>query len=90
MPSVYADDPVRERIAALINAMAPVPAEALTRETDLVDELGYDSLTVVELLFEFEREFGTGPLREDAAAEATTVGEVVELLLTHVNVGEHA
>ncbi len=62
-----------------------MPPAALDPEASLVDDLGYDSLTIVELMLEFERAFDLEPLPEDAALDATTVGEVVELMVPHVS-----
>ena len=53
--------------------------ETITPETNLIDDLGADSLDVVELIMSLEDEFGIAISDEDAA-ELYTVGRIVEYL----------
>ena len=66
------------------NALAQqfeVEPESITLETNLIDDLGADSLDVVELIMELEDEFGV-TISDEAAAELYTVGRIVEYLET--------
>ena len=56
-----------------------VEPESITLETNLIDDLGADSLDVVELIMELEDEFGV-TISDEAAAELYTVGRIVEYL----------
>ena len=53
--------------------------ETITPETNLIDDLGADSLDVVERIMSLEDEFGIAISDEDAA-QLYTVGRIVEYL----------
>ena len=52
---------------------------SITLDTNLIDDLGADSLDVVELIMSLEDEFGIAISDEDAA-QLYTVGRIVESL----------
>ena len=54
-------------------------AESITMDTNIVDDLGADSLDVVELIMALEDSFGVSISDEDAA-ELYTVRRIVEYL----------
>ena len=56
-----------------------VDPDSITMDTNLIDDLGADSLDVVELIMELEDEFGV-TISDEAAAELYTVGRIVEYL----------
>jgi acyl carrier protein len=53
--------------------------DSITMETNLIDDLGADSLDVVELIMALEDEFGVSISDEDAA-QLYTVGRIVDYL----------
>ena len=53
--------------------------EIISMDTNIVDDLGADSLDVVELIMSLEDSFGITISDEDAA-ELSTVGRIVEYL----------
>ena len=64
------------------NALAEqfeVDAESITHETSLIDDLGADSLDVVELIMSLEDLFGITISDEDAA-QLYTVSRIVDYL----------
>ncbi len=64
------------------NALAEqfeIDAESITMETSLIDDLGADSLDVVELIMSLEDLFGITISDEDAA-QLHTVSRIVEYL----------
>ena len=64
------------------NALAQqfeVEPESITAETNLIDDLGADSLDVVELIMSLEDSFGVAISDEDAA-QLYTVGKIVDYL----------
>ena len=68
-------DKVREALAKQFE-MDP---DSITLDTNLIDDLGADSLDVVELIMSLEDEFGVSISDEDAA-QLYTVGRIVEYL----------
>jgi acyl carrier protein len=74
-PAAIIDD-VRSIIAKSLN----ISADQLTPETYL-DELGAESLDVIEIVFALEEKFDiTIPLKADEATRLTTVGDVAEIV----------
>ena len=68
-------DKVRDALAKQFE-MDP---ESITLNTNLIDDLGADSLDVVELIMSLEDEFGLNISDEDAA-QLYTVGRIVDYL----------
>jgi acyl carrier protein len=71
-------------ITELIVEMAPIRPESWSANTHLINELGYDSVTAVGLVFEVERVFETGPAPDDIALSVETVGALADCLTEHV------
>ena len=53
-----------------------VDAEKVTEEASFIDDLGADSLDIVELVMAFEEEFGV-EIPDDAAEKITTVKDAI-------------
>lgn len=53
-----------------------VDAEEVTPEKSFTNDLGADSLDTVELIMEFEKEFGIS-IPDDQAEKISTVGEAI-------------
>lgn len=56
--------------------------EEITLESNFRDDLGADSLDLVELIMAFEEEFG-GEISDEEAQQITTVGQAVDYLHSH-------
>jgi acyl carrier protein len=67
-------------LLALISDIGDVPTDDLTRETTL-DELGFDSLVLVELAMKLRKQFGL-IADDDRLNEVETVGELLDLAVT--------
>ena len=72
---------VRERVRARIVAAAPQPISTPAPGDSLIDDLAFDSLSLLELVAGLEREFSLEPLSEDQALDVETVGQVEDLVL---------
>ena len=68
-----------EKVRAALAQQFELDPESITMETNLIDDLGADSLDVVELIMSLEDEFGI-TISDDAAAELYSVGRIVEYL----------
>lgn len=69
---------VFERIQKLICEQFVVDADAVTMDTAFVDDLGADSLDVVELTMALEEEFSLPEVSDDELKKLVTVGDLVE------------
>jgi|RhiMetdeSRZDD1v2_1073273.scaffolds.fasta_scaffold594929_2 acyl carrier protein len=65
---------VRATVRAVVIELAPERKDSATRETDLVEGLGYQSLSLLELAFTLEDEFDLEPIEEAVARQITTLG----------------
>ena len=69
---------VFERIQKLICEQFVVDPEAVTMDTAFVDDLGADSLDVVELTMALEEEFSLLEVSDEELKKIATVGDLVE------------
>jgi acyl carrier protein len=70
---------VKERVIDIVAEQLGVNKEQITPETSFVNDLGADSLDVVELVMELEEEFDIN-IPDDAAEKITTVGQAVDYI----------
>jgi len=63
----------------IIDQLGIEDEEKVTMETTFIDDLGADSLDVVELIIALEEEFGM-EIPETEAEKIVTVGDVVEYI----------
>ena len=68
-------DKIREALAAQFE----IDPEKITRDTDLMNDLGADSLDLVELIMTLEEEYGVSVI-DDSVYEHKTVGEIAEYI----------
>ena len=66
---------MKEMLAEQLNCEASI----ITPETSFKDDLGADSLDTVELIMEFEKEFGI-TIPDDQAEKIGTVGDAVSYI----------
>ena len=69
---------VFERIQKLICEQFLVEPEIVTLETTFVDDLGADSLDVVELTMALEEEFSLPEISDEELKKIATVGDLVD------------
>ncbi len=70
---------ILEKIKGYLAEQFEVSADSISADTNIVDDLGADSLDVVELIMSVEDEFGI-EIPDEAAAELTTVGKIAEYI----------
>ncbi len=68
-----------DKIAEMLGQQLDVDPSSITNETDIVKDLGADSLDVVELLMTLEEQTGK-TIPEDKVAEIKTVGDIISVL----------
>ncbi len=68
-----------EKVAGIISEQLSISVDRITRNSQIIDELGADSLDVVEMIMAFSDEFGID-IPDELAQKMTTVGDIVEYL----------
>ena len=68
---------VLEKIKALLADQFDVDADSITADTDLLDDLGADSLDLVDMLMSLEDEFNIGEVPDEMVEKIRTVGQLV-------------
>ena len=77
---------VYEKIVEKIcNQFGLEPGE-VNENTSFIDDLGADSLDVVELTIEMEDEFGMAEVPEEELKKLVTVGDLVEYVKAHADI----
>ena len=62
-----------------------VPAAEITGNASFQNDLGADSLDIVDLIMEFEKKFEISIPDEDAGDKITTVGDAIKYIEDKVN-----
>src|SRR5918993_164208 len=68
-----------ERVKKIVVEHLGVEAEKVTEEASFIDDLGADSLDIVELVMAFEEEFGV-EIPDDAAEKIATVKDAIDYI----------
>lgn len=71
-----------ETVKEILARQLQVDADDITQDTDIVDDLGADSLDVVEMLMAIEQEYGI-IVPDDVITSFKTVGDVAKYIETH-------
>ena len=73
-----------DQLIAIVAEQLRIPAEQVTLESSLIDDLGADSLDVVDLSIAIEEEFASDEhpieITEEIAAEMRTVEDILTYL----------
>ncbi len=68
-----------DRVKKIVVEHLGVEQEKVTEEASFIDDLGADSLDIVELVMAFEEEFGV-EIPDDAAEKITTVKDAIDYI----------
>ena len=72
-----------EKVKGIIVEQLGVTDSNVTMESSFIDDLGADSLDIVELIMALEEEFDT-EIPDSDAEKVVTVGDVVDYIKDHV------
>ena len=72
-----------ERVKAIIVEQLNVPAEDVNPEAHFIDDLGADSLDIVELVMALEEEYDI-EISDESAEKIQTVGDAINYIQQHV------
>ena len=70
---------VLERVRKIVIEHLDADPEKVTEKASFIDDLGADSLDIVELVMAFEEEFGV-EIPDDAAEKITTVRDAIKFI----------
>lgn len=73
---------VKEKVVAIVVDKLGVKESEVTPDASFTNHLGADSLDIVELIMEFEKEFGL-EIPDEAAETISTVGDVIAYIENH-------
>ncbi|MFI6651566.1 phosphopantetheine-binding protein [Streptomyces sp. NPDC050529] len=73
-------DDIAARVREITGKMSPLGERTATSDERLIEDLGYDSVTFMELSLALEGEFDINVIEEDAVADLATVGDVERLI----------
>lgn len=71
-----------EKVREIIANQLSVKSEQITEKSNIAEDLGADSLDLVEILMSLEDEFGVS-IPDEAIPEIKTIKDVVEFIETH-------
>lgn len=75
---------VLDKVKNIIALQLSLDMDELSEKTDIAEDLGADSLDVVELIMTLEDEFGL-MIEDEEIMELKTIGDVVNYIETHAN-----
>ena len=71
-----------DRVKKIVVEHLGVEAEKVNEDASFIDDLGEDSLDIVELVMAFEEEFGV-EIPDDAAEKISTVSDAIKYINDH-------
>jgi len=74
--------PVEQRVREIVAEQLERDVNEVTKTASLIDDLGADSLDVVDLVMKMEEEFGI-EIPDEEAEKIKTVNDVIQYITTH-------
>jgi acyl carrier protein len=75
-------DAIEKKVKAIVSDKLAVDESKVTAEASFVNDLGADSLDVVEFVMEVEKEFNI-TIPDEEATKLTTVGDAIAYIEAH-------
>ena len=76
---------VYEKIVEMICEQFGMEPDELSENTSFIDDMGIDSVDVVELVVDLETEFGLDEIPEEDLKQMRTIGDLAEYVRTHTD-----
>ncbi len=76
---------VYEKIISMICEQFGMEPEQLSENTSFTDDMGIDSVDVVELIVELETEFGLDEIPEEELKKMRTIGDLAAYVSAHTD-----
>jgi acyl carrier protein len=73
---------IDKRVREIVAEQLERDVNEVTNEASFIDDLGADSLDIVELVMKMEEEFGI-EIPDDEAEKIKTVNDVIQYITTH-------
>jgi acyl carrier protein len=83
------DEEVRALVREAVASLAPARPAAVEGGQRIVEDLGYNSLTVLELVFALEEELDASLMEDGAAGFITTVDDIERYILGRYREQQH-
>ncbi|HEY3830132.1 MAG TPA: phosphopantetheine-binding protein [Solirubrobacteraceae bacterium] len=71
---------IRDTLRSLLVQMSPKDIQSVSADDRLVEDLGYDSLTLIELAVAIEDRFDLPAISEEEAMRIRTVGDLEQFI----------
>ncbi len=72
---------VAEKVKELVAEQLGIAKDTVNLESNIIEDLGADSLDVIEMLMTLEEEFGI-TIPDDKINQIKTVGQIIEMIET--------
>ncbi len=74
--------PIKDQIGQILKDNLGANPDSITYQTSFVEDIGADSLDIVQLVMALEERFGV-TIPDEQAEKIHTVGDAIEYILTH-------
>ena len=71
---------VLDKVKAILSAQFDVEVDSITADTNIVEDLGADSLDLVDMLMSLEDEFSIGEIPDEMIEKIRTVGQLASYI----------